>query len=133
MIEAKNLTKRFGSLMAVDHINAQIRDGSVFGLIGTNGAGKSTFLRMLSGVLKPDEGSVTIDGKEVYENVEVKSRFFYISDDQYFFGNGTPQELMAAPCNFRLLIRFSSRSLEAEITASLKPAASNIFFAFLDR
>ena len=64
MIEAKNLTKRFGSLMAVDHINAQIRDGSVFGLIGTNGAGKSTFLRMLSGVLKPDEGSVTIDGKK---------------------------------------------------------------------
>lgn len=50
--------------MAVDHINAQIRDGSVFGLIGTNGAGKSTFLRMLSGVLKPDEGSVTIDGKK---------------------------------------------------------------------
>ena len=50
MIEAKNLTKQFGSLMAVDHINAQIRDGSVFGLIGTNGAGKSTFLRMLSAV-----------------------------------------------------------------------------------
>ena len=94
MIEAKNLTKRFGSLMAVDHINAQIRDGSVFGLIGTNGAGKSTFLRMLSGVLKPDEGSVTIDGKEVYENVEVKSRFFYISDEQYFFSNATPLEMM---------------------------------------
>ena len=94
MIEAKNLTKQFGSLMAVDHINAQIRDGSVFGLIGTNGAGKSTFLRMLSGVLKPDEGSVTIDGKEVYENVEVKSRFFYISDDQYFFSNSTPEQLM---------------------------------------
>ena len=94
MIEAKNLTKRFGSLMAVDHINAQILDGSVFGLIGTNGAGKSTFLRMLSGVLKPDEGSVTIDGKEVYENVEVKSRFFYISDDQYFFSNSTPEQLM---------------------------------------
>ena len=95
MIEAKNLTKRFGSLMAVDHINAQILDGSVFGLIGTNGAGKSTFLRMLSGVLKPDEGSVTIDGKEVYENVEVKSRFFYISDDQYFFSNSTPGEMAA--------------------------------------
>ncbi len=94
MIEAKNLTKRFGDLMAVDHINAQIRDGSVFGLIGTNGAGKSTFLRMLSGILKPDEGSVTIDGKEVFEDVAVKSRFFYISDDQYFFSNSTPEQLM---------------------------------------
>ena len=59
MIEAKNLTKRFEQIVAVDHINATIKDGSVFGLIGTNGAGKSTFLRMASGVLKPDEGSIT--------------------------------------------------------------------------
>ena len=94
MIEAKNLTKRFGDIVAVDHINATIRDGSVFGLIGTNGAGKSTFLRMLSGVLKPDEGTVTIDEKEVFENIQVKSRFFYISDDQYFFNNATPEEMM---------------------------------------
>ena len=45
MIEAVNLTKKFDDILAVDHINAQIKDGSVFGLIGTNGAGKSTFLR----------------------------------------------------------------------------------------
>ena len=85
MIETKNLTKRFGDIVAVDHIDAVIKDGSVFGLIGTNGAGKSTFLRMLSGILRPDEGTVSIDGKEVYEDVQVKARFFYISDDQYFF------------------------------------------------
>ena len=57
MIEAVNLTKRFDSILAVDHISATIRTGSVFGLIGTNGAGKSTFLRMAAGVLKPDEGT----------------------------------------------------------------------------
>ncbi len=94
MIETRGLTKRFGDILAVDHVDATIKDGSVFGLIGTNGAGKSTFLRMLCGVLKQDEGSVTIDGKDVYENVEVKSRFFYISDDQYFFSNATPEEMM---------------------------------------
>jgi ABC-2 type transport system ATP-binding protein len=94
MIEAINLTKRFDDIVAVDHVNAKIRDGSVFGLIGTNGAGKSTFLRMASGVLKPDEGTVTIDGENVYENTKVKSRFFYISDDQFFFANSTPQEMM---------------------------------------
>ncbi len=94
MIEARNLTKRFGDIVAVDHVNATIKDGSVFGLIGTNGAGKSTFLRMMSGILKPDEGSVTLDGKEVYEDTQVKSRFFYISDDQYFFSNATPEEMM---------------------------------------
>lgn len=94
MIETRNLTKRFGDIVAVDHIDAVIKDGNVFGLIGTNGAGKSTFLRMLCGILKPDEGSVAIDGKEVFEDTEVKSRFFYISDDQYFFSNATPEEMM---------------------------------------
>lgn len=94
MIEAKDLTKKFDTIMAVDHINAKIRDGCVFGLIGTNGAGKSTFLRMACGVLKPDEGTIQIDGEDVYENPKTKSRFFYISDDQYFFGNGTPLEMM---------------------------------------
>ena len=49
MIETRNLTKRFGDITAVDHVSADIREGSVFGLIGTNGAGKSTFLRLLSG------------------------------------------------------------------------------------
>ena len=94
MIEAVNLTKRFEDIVAVDHINAEIRDGSVFGLIGTNGAGKSTFLRMMSGVLKADEGTVTIDGIDVFENEEAKSRFFYISDDQFYFSNATPKDMM---------------------------------------
>lgn len=94
MIEAKNLTKRFDNIVAVDHVNATIRDGSVFGLIGTNGAGKSTFLRMASGILKPDEGTIQIDGEDVFENPKVKSRFYYISDEQYFFPNATPKEMI---------------------------------------
>jgi len=94
LIEAKNLTKRFDNIIAVDHINAKIKDGYVFGLIGTNGAGKSTFLRMASGVLRPDEGSVQIDGEDVFENTRVKARFFYISDDQFFFGNASPNDMM---------------------------------------
>ena len=48
MLKAVNLTKKFDDLVAVDHINAEIKSGSVFGLIGTNGAGKSTFLRFLA-------------------------------------------------------------------------------------
>ena len=92
MIEAVNLTKRFDDIVAVDNINAQIRDGSVF---GTNGAGKSTFLRMAAGVLKPDGGTITIDGMEVFENEDAKRKFFYISDDQYFFSNSTPRDMMA--------------------------------------
>ena len=82
MIETKKLTKRFGDITAVDRINARIQDANVFGLIGTNGAGKSTFLRLLCGILKPEEGCVLVDGSPVYENEDLKRNIFYISDDQ---------------------------------------------------
>ena len=94
MIKAENITKKFDNIVAVDRVSAEIRDGSVFGLIGTNGAGKSTFLRKISGILRPDEGIVTFDGEPVYENEEVKGRFFYISDEQYYFNNATPSDMM---------------------------------------
>lgn len=93
MIEAVNVSKRFDGISALNSVTAGIAEGNVFGLVGTNGAGKSTFLRILSGILKPDSGTVTIDGVGVYENVKAKGMLFYISDDQYFFGNGTPKEM----------------------------------------
>ncbi len=93
MIKADNLTKRFQGVTAVDHIHAEIQDGTVFGLIGTNGAGKSTFLRMAAGILKPDEGTITLDGEAVFEDTRVKARCFYIPDEPYFLGNGTPDDM----------------------------------------
>ena len=95
MIEAKNLCKSFGKIKAVDDVTLSIADGRVFGLIGTNGAGKSTFLRMAAGVLKPDKGSIEINGRAIYEEPEVKEDFFYISDDMYFFPNSTPDAMSA--------------------------------------
>ena len=94
MIEALHVTKRFDDIVAVDDISATIREGNVFGLIGTNGAGKSTFLRMVSGVLKPDHGKILVDDIPVFESVAAKQKFFYISDDAYFFHNSTPEEMM---------------------------------------
>ena len=93
MIEAIEITKSFDTIKAIDHVCAKIQDGSVFGLIGTNGAGKSTFLRMLCGVLKPETGDILVDGVSVYENEEVKKQIFYISDEQFFFPNATPNEM----------------------------------------
>ena len=93
MIEAKGLTKTFDGITALDNITATIRDGEVFGLIGTNGAGKSTFLRCAAGIYRPDAGSISIGGEEVFENVAVKSRFFFISDEQYFQPNAAPAEM----------------------------------------
>lgn len=94
MIELHGVSKRFGRMEAVSRMTGEIREGSVFGLVGTNGAGKSTCLRMMAGVLKPDEGKVLVDGQEIFENEEMKSRVFFISDDQYYLPNATPKEMM---------------------------------------
>ncbi|MCD7904604.1 MAG: ABC transporter ATP-binding protein [Clostridiales bacterium] len=95
MITVKNITKNFGDIKALDDVTLEITEGAVFGLIGTNGAGKSTLLRILSGVLKQDKGEVSLDGEGVYENPPVKSKFFFIPDDAYFFKNSTPNSAAA--------------------------------------
>lgn len=92
MIELKNVSKIFGDVKAVDNICLAIRNNTVMGLLGTNGAGKSTLLRMMAGVLKPDDGEILIDDIPVWNNPEAKGKFFYISDDQYYFPNSTPKE-----------------------------------------
>ena len=76
MIEIRDVSKAFEDIQAVDHVNINIKEDSVFGLIGTNGAGKSTVLRMMSGVIRPDKGEVVIDGMPVFDHVEAKERIF---------------------------------------------------------
>lgn len=93
MIEAIGVSKEFDRIKAVDNISLTIKEGNVFGLIGTNGAGKSTLIRMLCGILKPSNGIIKIDGINVFEQVKAKELFFYISDEQYFFNNSTPNDL----------------------------------------
>ncbi len=93
MIEAKKLTKKFGATAALDEISFSIGSGSVFGLVGSNGAGKSTFLRTLAGIYKPDGGEVLLDGAAPFENSEVKSQIFFISDFPYFLPQATLREM----------------------------------------
>ena len=93
MIEIMDLEKNFDDIKAVSSVSLSILDGEVFGLVGTNGAGKSTILRIISGVIKPDNGIVLVDKRPVYDNPEVKSDLFYISDEQYFLPNSTPEEM----------------------------------------
>ena len=95
MIEIKNVSKHFDKIAAVDNVSLSVEQGQVFGLLGTNGAGKSTLLRMMAGVLKPDAGEILIDGECVWNRMEAKSKFFYISDEQYFFPNATPLDMAA--------------------------------------
>lgn len=93
MIEIKQIHKNFDNITAVDNVDLTIQEANVFGLLGTNGAGKSTLLRIMAGVLKADSGELLVDGKDVWNNPEAKSQFFYISDDQFYFPNATAKDL----------------------------------------
>jgi len=94
MIVATHLYKKFDDVEAMKDVSVTIKKGEVFGLIGTNGAGKSTFLRMACGVLKPDAGEILVDDEPIFENPGMKKNIFYISDDQYYLPNATPVSMM---------------------------------------
>ena len=94
MIECRDLTKSFDGTAAVRQVSVTIRENNVFGLVGTNGAGKSTTLRMIAGVLKPESGLALVDNMPVYDNMHAKARLFFIADDPYFFPNATPRDML---------------------------------------
>lgn len=78
MLEMKNVTKTFGTFKALDDLTLTVPNGRVYGLVGPNGAGKSTAIRHLTGVYRPDSGSVTMDEQPIYENPAVKATIGYI-------------------------------------------------------
>ena len=65
VIEVRGLTRRFGDLLAVDHVSFSVEDGEIFGFLGPNGAGKTTTIRMLTGVIDPTEGTAAIEGHDI--------------------------------------------------------------------
>lgn len=85
MIKVNNVVKCFGDFTALDGVSLNVDKGSVYGLVGPNGAGKTTIIKNLIGVYRPDSGEIKIDGQDVYENTDIKSRMIYVSDDLYFF------------------------------------------------
>lgn len=81
MIEVENVSKLFGNFRAVDDISFSIQTGEIVGLLGPNGAGKTTTMRMISGFLEPDSGTVKIDGLDVLKNpVETKRKIGYMPE-----------------------------------------------------
>ena len=93
MLELKNVTKSFGTTKAVEDLTMTVPKGTVYGLVGPNGAGKSTAIRLALGVYRPDSGSITLDGKPVFENPEVKSRICSIPDEVFYFQSATMADM----------------------------------------
>lgn len=93
VIRTENLTKTYGDLVAVDHLNLEIHKGEVFGLLGPNGAGKTTTTLMLLGLTEPDEGRAMIHRLDCTRNaIEVKKAVGYLPDNVGFYGTMTGRE-----------------------------------------
>ena len=93
MIRAAELIKTFDGINAVNSVNCEIPFGCVYGLVGTNGSGKSTFLRLLAGVHYAESGSIQIDGKDVFDNCEVKANLFFLPDTPYYFHQSSTSDM----------------------------------------
>ena len=132
-IEVKNLTRRFGNFVAVNDVSFEVRAGEIFGFLGSNGAGKSTTIRMLCGLLQPTSGTATVGGIDVIRDPEgVKRRIGYMSQrfslyealtvDQNiaFFGGvyGLKGDRLASRRDF-VLEMAGLRGRERELTRSL--------------
>jgi drug efflux transport system ATP-binding protein len=80
MIQCEGLTKRFGNFTAVDHVSFSVDKGSIFGFLGPNGSGKTTLIRMLCGILEPNDGRARINGHDVVRDIEsIKPMIGYMS------------------------------------------------------
>ena len=89
----KGAVKKFGDFTALNGVDLEIPKGTAFGLLGSNGAGKSTILRLFSGIYKQEGGEVLIDNEPVYDNVGAKQKVFFINDETVQFGGYTLLEL----------------------------------------
>jgi ABC-2 type transport system ATP-binding protein len=104
MISVKNLRKYFGDVKAVDGISFEVKSGEIFGLLGPNGAGKTTTIKLLLGLLEPNDGFIDIMGlNPETEDVEIKSRVGYISEEPLIFKSLTPKDLFMFLASIRQL------------------------------
>ncbi len=95
IISIRNLTRRFGTLTAVDHLNLEIARGEIFGLVGPDGAGKTTTLRLMCGLMDPTEGQISVAGHDVRRQIDaVKDRIGYMAQRFGLYADLTVEENM---------------------------------------
>ncbi|EIJ78216.1 ABC transporter ATP-binding protein [Bacillus methanolicus PB1] len=93
MIQLKNVSKSFEGTDAIHRVYITVQKGSIYGLLGSNGAGKTTILKILAGIMKQNHGQVLIKDEPVFENPSIKERVFFIPDYPYFFHQYTVKQM----------------------------------------
>ena len=118
MLVIDNLTKYYGDFCALDHISMHIAKGDLFGFVGPNGAGKTTTLKILSGLIRPDEGTVMMDGKNLLTDIKkLKSDIGYMPD---FFGTYDNLKVIEYMRFFASIYRLDGLRADAVIERLLK-------------
>ena len=95
VVEISQLYKRLGNKEVLTDINFDVEPGRIFGLVGENGAGKTTLIKCVTGVYRPDKGTVCVDGQNVYENPAVKAGIGYVADQNQYFPSYRIKELLS--------------------------------------
>ena len=95
MITISNITKKFGDFTAVDNLSMSVKSGEVLGFLGPNGAGKSTTMKMITGFMKPTEGTIKVKGMNVETNsIECKKLIGYLPEGAPLYGDMTPINML---------------------------------------
>jgi len=118
MIELKNLTKKYGELVAVNNVNLMIPAGKIFGFLGPNGAGKTTTIKMMTGLMKATSGSISIGGYDIEkEHLKAKKCFGYVPDKAFLYEKLTASEYLSFILN---IFHCTTATIQQEIDEYLK-------------
>lgn len=118
MIHIENLVKRYGDLTALDHLNLDIKDGEIFGLLGPNGSGKTTVIGCLLALLKYDKGTITIFGKEMHpDSYEIKKDIGVVMQNVAVFEQMTVWENIHYFCGLYVKDKIERKKLTEEAIA----------------
>ena len=93
MIQAQDVSKSYESIPVIKNINLELKQGSIFGLIGANGAGKTTLIKTLCGIYAPDTGHVRLHDKDVYKDSDIRQNIAYVPDNITFYNNFTVKDM----------------------------------------
>ncbi len=106
MIEVKNVTKKYGNFTAVDNITFTVKDGEVVGLLGQNGAGKSTTMNMITGFIEPTEGNIVINGFDIMKKpLKAKKQIGYMPENVPLYTELTVKEFVTYMAELKLVER----------------------------
>lgn len=121
MIEVRNLVKKYGNHVAVDHLNFTVEKGKIYGFLGPNGAGKSTTMNMITGYIASTEGDILIDGHNILEEPEeAKKRIGYLPEMPPLYQDMTVREYLEFAAELKAITREKKKSNIEEVMSTTK-------------